>query len=57
MENSNENKIAKAILNGNETIVIEGKTIKLPEPQTAGTEYQKKFYAEYKAREIINNLS
>lgn len=51
--NPTENQIVQAILKGQKTIEINGKEIELPSPQTAGTEYQKKFYAELKAREIL----
>ena len=48
-----ENAIMIAILNGNDTIKIGGRTINLPTPQTSGTIRQQETYARLKAKEII----
>lgn len=47
-----ETKIAIAIMNNKK----EYEGIKLPTPQTAGTDYQRETYARIKAREVIEQL-
>lgn len=45
--------IYMAILNGQSTIEIDGRTYELPEPQTTGTITQRKAYAKITAQQLI----
>lgn len=47
-------QIKTAIQSGKKTVSLNGKTIKLPEPQTAGTRYQNESYAYMNAQRIYN---
>lgn len=48
--------IKRAILNGEPSIHYQGREIKLPTPQRAGTHTQQDSYANIKANEIYNGL-
>lgn len=50
-----EEQIMNAIMASKKSIVINGKKVKLPTPQLAGTESQKQAYARMKAREILSS--
>lgn len=45
----------KSIMASKKSIKINGKKVKLPTPQVAGTESQKQAYARYAARKIMSN--
>ena len=48
--------IARRIMEGREYAFINGSFINLPQPQGAGTNFQKQTYALLKAREIANTI-
>lgn len=52
--NTQIKEIQNAILNGQESLNVNGYLILLPEPQMVGTEYQKKEYARITAEAILN---
>tara|TARA_R110001606_G_scaffold301818_2_gene449357 strand:- start:732 stop:905 length:174 start_codon:yes stop_codon:yes gene_type:complete len=50
-------EVATAIYNGEESVSIKGKEIKLPKGQTSGTGTQKMSYARMKAAKVLKDIS